>query len=197
VGLSRLLVSAQAFLGLALAGVAVARITSTHGRTVRLVAFKAGGEWIELWNAPKTGDSMISLSAIYYDGEKLNYDGANYAVDGTPKGFFRGHMIDFHGSYFRFTYSNTNSATEYFEEGLCDLQFQGMDKDGRWECYQGTTHDFGKKETIVYEGFRASLEQAKRLRNSNRSERARFTKEILNELASQSILPTVKADRDV
>jgi Ion channel len=176
IGASRVFVCLQVLLGLMFAGLVVAKITSAQGRRVRLVSYKASGEWIEVCTMQSNNKPLFTHAVIFYDGDMLRYDGENFDSEGEPKGFFYSKLIDGEGGLCRFTYTNKDSTGNYFEDGLANLLFQGQDATGRWNRYQGTAFDFGTKETTVYEGIRASDGEMAILGGSNFDARMQLVK---------------------
>lgn len=174
VGFSRLLISVQAVLGLTIAGIVVAKITSAHGKMMRVSAYKMTGEWIEIWKASNSNESMISIATIYFDGKEIHYGGINYNSSGTLEGFYRADLVNFSGTLFTFQYSNRSSVFNYFSEGVCSLQFQGSSKDGRWTHFRGITRDFEKSEFTIFEGFRIPPEIAMSLREASPAQRSQY-----------------------
>lgn len=158
VGFSRLLACTQVLLGLVLAGLIVAKITSAHGSELRVAAYQAGGNWIEPCRMPDA-TIMVSFTTIFLSGDILRYDGENFDVNATPIGFYRGELIDCEGALLRFRYSNRESSTTYFVEGICSLAFSGKPGSQVWTRYHGTAHDLGTGQHVPYEGFRASADE--------------------------------------
>ena len=158
VGLSRLLACTQVLLGLVLAGLIIAKITSSHGSELRVAAYQAGGNWIEPCRMPDT-TIMVSFTTIFLSGDILRYDGENFDITAKPIGFFRGELIDCEGALLRFRYSNRESSTTYFVEGICSLAFSGRLGAQFWTKHHGTAHDLGTGQHVPYEGFRASPEE--------------------------------------
>ena len=159
VGFSRLLACSQVLLGLLIAGIAIAKVTSLTGRELRPVSYNAGGDWIELQKMPD-GCVIITFATISITGDLIRYNGENFNSDGEPCGFFQGEMIELNDTVMRFRYSNRDSNTEHFEDGLANVHFVGDLHDGRWNRYHGTAHDFGKRRTVNYEGVRASEKES-------------------------------------
>jgi|ERR1700712_2047031 Ion channel len=179
VGASRALVCVHIFIGLAFAGVVVAKITSAQGRMVRLVSYKASGVWMEVCTMPITNETLFTHVIIFYDGDVLRYDGENFDGAGKPKGFFHSKLIDGEGELYRFSYTNKDSTGSDFKDGIANLLFQGQDEAGRWNRYQGTAHDFGIKQSVVYEGIRASEEETNILAGSDFAARTRLIRRYL------------------
>ena len=159
VGLSRFLSCSQVLLGLLLAGITIAKITSLTGRELRLVSQNASGHWIETIQIPN-GPIIVTFATITFNGSLLRYDGENFTREGVACGFFQGEMIEATGTFLRFRYSNRDSNTEFFDDGIAVLHFTSDPKTGRWQRYHATSHDFGKRWIINYEGFRASEEES-------------------------------------
>lgn len=159
VGLSRFLACFQVLLGLLLAGITVAKITSLTGRELRLLSQNASGHWIEAIKIPN-GPIIITFATISFNGNLIRYDGENFTQEGVPCGFFQGEMIEATDTFLRFRYSNRDSNIEFFDDGIAVLHFTSDPKNGRWQRYQATTHDFGKRQIMTYEGFRASDEES-------------------------------------
>ncbi len=158
-GLSRALAGSQVLLGLVIAGIAVAKITSLPGRELRAAARKAVGDWTEIsWLSD--GKMMVTFSTIAYADNSLSYSGENYFESGKPAGFFQSELIDIKGNRLRFHYSNRDSHTDYFVEGISSLRFLADgDDDEVWMRCLGTTHDFGNMETGTFQAIRASPEE--------------------------------------
>jgi hypothetical protein len=178
-GISRVLVSIHVLLGLGFAGIIVAKITSARGSSVRLVSYKSSGDWVEIGTMPDSGIVLFTHVIIFHDGDILRYDGENFDSEGKPEGFFTSLLIDGEGELLRFSYTNRDSTGKYFKDGIASLLFQGHDKEGRWNRYHGTAHDFGTKETIVYEGMRCSDEEKETLGGTNFSARANLIRKYI------------------
>jgi len=176
VGFSRFLVAVQVVSGLVLAGVGVAKITSAHGRAARLLSYKASGDWIEVWESHEA-ELMLTHAMIYSDDHGLHYNGENFAATGVPRGFFHGQLIGGDSQCYRFTYSNRDSITDYFVEGITSLMFQRSGAEDRWDRYTGTAHDFATKRSTVLEGRRASEDEVRILAGPDLVARARLIKE--------------------
>lgn len=159
VGISRTLVVLQVISGLMLAGIVVARITSAQGRAARLLSYKSSGDWLEYWYSDK-GAVMLTHATIFTDGTALRYNGENFDAAGNAAGFFYGQLIDGEGQCYRFTYSNRDSTTDHFVEGVCSVMFQPAREGERWSRHTATTHDFGTKRSTAYKGRRATDEEA-------------------------------------
>lgn len=158
IGFSRWIACCQVFFGLFLAGMIVAKITSAHGREKRLAGYMAQGYWIELIEMPdKT--FILSFAHIYLWEQNLRYDGNNFDENGKPKGFWEGELTGIKGHVLTFEYSNRKSLTDHFDEGICNIAFSQGANSKVWTQYQETGNDFGKKEYVTFEGFRASDEE--------------------------------------
>jgi hypothetical protein len=179
VGASRIIVCLHVLIGLAFAGVVVAKITSTQGKSARLFSYKASGEWIEFCRMPTTNEPLFTHVIIFHDGEMLRYDGENFDEDGMPKGFFHSRLIDGEGELCRFSYSNKDSTGAYFKDGIANILFQGHDRVGRWNRYHGTAHDFGTKQSVVYEGIRASDDEVRVLGGSDFEARTKLIRQCI------------------
>lgn len=195
VGISRLLVACHVLLGLAFAGIVVAKITSIPGRSLRLLSYSAGGDWVEVCVIPGSMAVILTHATIYYDGETVRYDGENFDIAGEPKGFFQSRLSESDDQLCRFRYSNMESTGDYFTNGVADLLFRGADKDGRWHRYHATAHDFGTKQAIVYEGSRLRDEEVSILRGTDFAARAGFIKEYITSHTNRVVL-TSKLDQD-
>jgi len=157
------LVCLQVFVGLAIGGVVVAKITSVHGRARRLLAHHMVGDWIEICRMP-SGSELVAFVTIFDSGDTIRYDGETFDATAKPVGFFRSEFIAADNSIVTFRYSNRESSTAYFSEGTTSLRFIENTavrfKERRWVRYQATAHDFGAREAIIYEGVRASPEES-------------------------------------
>jgi hypothetical protein len=170
IGWSRVIAMVQVIAGLLFAGLCVAKITSIQGRVIRLTFLLAGGDRIEACRM-RDGTVMITLSRIYLGGKGLHYDGENYGSDGTPLGIFRGHAteIDLDGEFVAFDYSNKESSTDHFTEGVCTVKYTKDSKTKKWIRHQGTTDDIGTRTKTIYQGFRASVTESDVIHGSNSS----------------------------
>jgi hypothetical protein len=155
VGFSRALASCEVLLGLLLAGVLIAKITSLPGREVRLIAHNSCGLWIEFMRA-RDGKALVSFVTITFNGTTVRYCGDTFFSDGNPAGFFGGALVDIDDDTIRFEYSNRNSSTDYFTDGIASLHFTSDQKTRRYVHFVGTAHDFGIKQTLNWQGTRAT-----------------------------------------
>lgn len=177
VGWSRVLACFQVIFGLALAGVVVAKITSMQGRELRLVGQRASGDWIEFMRL-NDGRIIVSFTTIAFYGTVVRYDGESYRETAEPAGFWRGEMIGMVGTCLRFDYSNRESHTpgDSFSEGIATLQFTADNQGRVWIRYIGSAHDFGTKETLSWQGARASAEESAVIHGTNDQARAELIK---------------------
>lgn len=81
-GASRVVLCIQVFVGLAIGGIIVAKVTSVKGKELRLLAYRATGDWIEVCRVfdkcTSADDSVIfTFVAMYAADETLRYDGEN------------------------------------------------------------------------------------------------------------------------
>lgn len=164
VGYSRWIACVQVGMGLVLCGVVVAKLTSVNGRTIRLAAYSAGGDWCEIQELPD-GRLLFCLASIELVGDVLRYDGDNYYEDGQPAGFFRGRLDDVDGSLLTFSYSNRDSVKSHYVEGVCKVRFSKDHRSSRWSHHQATAVDLEKGE-LHYEGWRARRDEAEQVRGT-------------------------------
>lgn len=158
IGYSRLVACFQVGLGLLLAGIVVAKITSARGRELRLLADMVAGYWIEPFEAPGN-PPMITFSRIYYDGDSLRYEGDNYDEDCNYHGYFRSKLLEHDGSLLKFDYSNAPSQTHLFESGYMDLKFSDLDMGKRWMRHEAKSMDSVKGFVMGFRGYRASASE--------------------------------------
>lgn len=178
IGLSRALACAEVVLGLVAAGIAIAKITSTTGRELRLTSQNASGDWIELNKVPD-GQTILTFALIASNGTTLLYEGENFDRNADPVGFFTGELIDMNETMLRFRYSNRASSTTFFDEGVSSLRFVTDDHGQRWIRFQGTAHDYGKQRTVSYEGLRASPEASAIIHGIDVSARQQLVRDYL------------------
>jgi hypothetical protein len=178
VGLSRFLACSQVFLGLLVAGIAIAKINSLPGRELRLASRNATGDWIEVNKVD--GNVFLTFARISFDGSLVRYDGENFGSEGDPFGFFKSEMIEINDTVLRFRYSNRDSDTQFFDEGVCNMHFVGDGGAARWMRYHGTAHDFGRLKKINYEGVRASDEECKIIHGSDVSAKKQLVRQHLS-----------------
>lgn len=79
------------------------------------------------------GRILLSVATISLQGERLRYDGENVDTSAKAAGFFRGSLISLDGTLLTFQYSNRDSSTSYFAEGLAAPRGRpgGVQADGR------------------------------------------------------------------
>jgi hypothetical protein len=77
------------------------------------------------------GPIIRTFATISFDGNVIRYDGENFTQDGEPCGFFKGEMIEVSDTFLRFRYSNRHSDTEFFDEGVANLNFTCDNRTGR------------------------------------------------------------------
>jgi hypothetical protein len=178
VGWARALAGVQVSAGLLFIGLLVAKITSIPGRELRRAVRRASGDWVETTRLPG-GKIMVTFSRISFDGTTIRYDGDNYLESGATAGFFQAELIDVAGSRFRFHYSNRDSHTDYFVEGITSIQFKDDSRGNKWTRCVGTTHDFGTKETSSFQAVRASQEEEFIIRGIENTARVSLVKRYI------------------
>lgn len=187
-GASRVLLSIQVFVGLAMGGVIVAKLTSVKGRELRLLAYRATGDWIEVCRFTD-GNILFAFATIYAADDTLRYDGENFDLEGNPLGFFRSELIDQDSAILRFSYSNRDSSTAHFSEGTAALRFieDAHDKSSlaRWIRYQGTAIDFARRQTVSYQGVRATADEMNAIHGSDDDARLAVIQKHVSRLASK------------
>lgn len=152
VGIGRLIACVQVSLGLLVAGLAVAKITSAQGRSVRTAARLAPGTWIEPCKMPD-GFVILAISEIRATEGGLAYRGANYDGTGEPFGTFDGALASCGESFVEFHYRNSHGGQKYFEEGVVRLQFLAHPETGAWDrAICATSH--GKRQSVPRGCFR-------------------------------------------
>ncbi len=154
VGFSRLLVCIQVFSGLVIAGILIAKITSSYGKALRYIQHNAEGYWLEPF---KRGgeETMFTFSHIFFDGEKLRYEGDNYDYNGGYHGSFRGNLISIAGNYLKFEYFNLEQK-HLFDSGFIEVIFSGDTQNTKWMSHRSICYDKSKRETTEYVGYRAN-----------------------------------------
>jgi Ion channel len=178
IGISRLLVCFQVFLGLLLAGFMVAKITSLRDKKLRYATSQAEGFWIELFQY--SGHStMFSFTQIYSDGENLHYDGDNFDEHGNHLESFTGSLVTTEKNVLTFYYKNQKDY--FFDNGITELKFYNINKSNYWTNYDAVCIDHGKVEKTEYIGFRASKEQIERMKNRSDKEISKFIKATLSD----------------
>lgn len=199
--LAKVLICIQVFVGLALGGMIVAKITSAQGRTLRLLSYKIRGKWVE-YCTMANGVQVFTFGTIYLKDNTLRFDGENYGIEGNPLGFFRAELLDADGPTLRFHYSNRDSSTIYFAEGIMSMRFYASgaldSKTELWSCYQATTHDFLNNIVITYEGNRPSSEEVKVFTEQNRKARKKVIESyFLERDASQPTEPGAQSSKSL
>lgn len=174
-GWARLILCVQVTGGLVLAGFGIAKLTSLHGRQMRSVIHGATGLWIEPCCLPD-GKILVSLSNIYEADGEIFYDGENFDSSGKPRGFFSSHFISSANMILKFRYSNHDSCTDYFGDGITSHRFIPDPKSGIWNRHHATCKDFDKGFSIEFEGYRASDAEVDIINGSDASARIRLIK---------------------
>lgn len=116
-GWSRLLACLQVVLGLAVAGISVAKITSLPNQELRMVGRKASGTWLAMNYLHLLGEGeqdIVTKAEIKYDGRTISYWGTNYTLQAEPCGQFNSDLMNYSGRELRFKYTNGDSVTRYF-----------------------------------------------------------------------------------
>lgn len=154
IGFSRLLVCIQVFSGLIIAGILVAKITSSYGKALRYILHNSEGYWLESFK--KEGQPiMFTFAHIFFDGEELRYEGDNYDYEGKYQGSFRGNLISSVGNYLKFEYYNLEQK-HLFDSGFIEVTFSSDTQNTKWVSYRAICYDKSKRETTEYIGIRAS-----------------------------------------
>lgn len=172
VGYSRACACVQVILGLAFAGIIVAKITSAHSRQRRHDAMMTEGYWIE----PCEGDNefLVTFSQIYLDGDVLRYNGNNYNESGIDQGFYRSKLFDSDGTMLRFYYTNTESSTKHFEEGIINVNFIKEPGSKVYNKHVSTNVDVGKIEKSEFIGFRATEKETEIFTGDDNEKRSKL-----------------------
>jgi hypothetical protein len=179
VGLSRALACVQVLTGLALAGFCIAKLTSMNGRNIREAGSKASGVWLVMNRLP-SGQKLVSVTEIRLIAGSIHYGGSNYTLDAEFCGTWDSTLLECNDNVLRFRYSNRNSITEYFDEGVSHLTFRysaGCDSSklsfnkAVWDTYGATAQDFGKQIQVTFEGWRVKPEQVRKLNGTVQEKR--------------------------
>ena len=185
IGVSRFFACLQVFLGLLLAGLIVAKITSIQGKKLRIAAHKAEGYWLEPFKKPGQ-QTMLTFSQIFFDGEELRYDGDNYNIQGNYEGSFKGILIASEGNFLKFEYRNVDQ-THLFEIGIIEITFASDVNDNQWISHKAVCHDHGKTEKTHFEGFRASKSEINILKGKNEIDKKKLIKKSIEMFESKQI----------
>jgi Ion channel len=180
IGYSRWAICIQVFLGLVLAGMIVAKITSTQGKQIRSIARLASGYWIEPFQKPGQS-TMLTIAKIYYDGEYLRYDGDNFNHKGEYEGYFKSQLISYDGNLLEFKYSNNPSLTHLFDKGFMNIKFENKENEKQYTSHEAVCIDSAKNEQIRYIGFRATKLQIEILQGSDLKNKKKLIQKIIND----------------
>jgi len=102
-----------------------------------------------------------SSASRKFDGKTIDYRGSNFSLEGDFLGLFTSDYFEVSGHRLRFRYTNADSVTDYFSQGVSTLQF--LEEDGKWTCYDASARDAGKARPITFQGWRANPEERKKL----------------------------------
>lgn len=159
VGVSRMLACLQVSLGLVLAGLFVAKITSGRDRKMRIASINSTGYWLEIFRTPKN-EMAVAFVKMYYDGDNLHYDGTNYNSSGISIEDFTGTLILVENNILTFYFSNVKN--NLFNNGISIVAFKSAGATQKWDYYDADLFDIvdNGRKTNFY-GVRANEEQAR------------------------------------
>lgn len=190
VGISRILSCLQVFMGLVLAGLFVAKLTSSRDRKLRFASLKSEGFWLEIFKAPK-GNLSAAFVNLYYDGDNLHYDGTNYNIRGEAIEDFTGLLISVENNILTFYFANLKN--KLFNNGISIVDFKSSGSLDKWDYYDAELFDLvddGKKTTFY--GCRLNKEQRRAMSSTKTDERERVIRKIIDdkqeELTERKIL---------
>ena len=163
-GWSRALACLQVISGLLIAGVSIAKVTTLRNRELRVAGRKAAGTWLVMNQVPEQ-DRIVTVTEITFDGRTIQYEGSNYTLQGDFCGIFTSELSDVIGHRIRFKYTNGESVTTHFSQGISTLQFD--EQEGRWDHYSATAIDSGLNIKILFQGWRATAKQCERLHGAD------------------------------
>ena len=176
VGWSRGLACLQVTIGLILAGLFVAKLTSAKDRKLRFASSNSEGNWIEFFRTPQN-ELAVAFVNIFNDGETLHYNGTNYSFEGQPIEDFDGNLISIENSVLTFYFSNVKN--NLFNNGISILSFRTDGVSDKWEFYDAELFDLvanGRK--TVFFGVRVDKNQMRIVNSSTAAER----KKVFNAL---------------
>lgn len=178
-GWARLVVCLQVTGGLILAGIGIAKLTSMQGRHMRALIHNAKGVWIEPCCLPD-GKVLVSLSDFREEDGEFCYDGENFDGNGCPMGFFSSQFIGSSQMILKFKYSNHDSCTDYFGDGITSHRFIPDLASGVWNRHHATCQDFVKGFSIQFEGYRATPEEVAIIRGSDLAARKKLIRSYVS-----------------
>lgn len=193
-GWARAVASAQVLIGLILAGLAVAKLTSLHGKHVRAAVHKAAGVWIEPYEMPD-GQFLVSFSVIYESDGELRYDGENLDEQGRLVGFFEGHLFESSPNILRFRYSNQDRCGDFFGEGITTHRFMSDARSGTCNRHQGNCRDWEKGIDILIQGYRATKEECAIINGTDPLARNKLVKAYVDRLRQPQPAPSRRKSR--
>ena len=149
VGVSRLIVCVQVMLGLVLAGIIVAKVLASSVSEAARLNRMVEGDWVDFArSSPVMGIVRLQM----HRGRGLRWEGRDFSLEGRCLGSYQSDLLLIDGNAATFRYSNTNSKTEYFTDGIATLVF--FDESlGRFGSYAMTAKDFSGREMFGH-GFR-------------------------------------------
>jgi len=190
VGVSRLLACLQVGLGLLLAGLFVAKITSGRDRKMRIASINSAGYWLEIFKTPKN-EMAVAFVKMYYDGDNLHYDGTNYNLFGISIEDFTGTLISVENNILTFYFSNVRN--NLFNNGISIVAFKSDGTTEKWDYYDADLFDIvdNGRKTNFY-GVRANEEQAKIMLSTKTDRKKALIENIIqlwtNELRERNII---------
>ena len=132
---------------------------------LREVGSQANGTWLakNLLHLLGTGlEDTITVAEIRFSEDKFSYSGTNYTRRGEQCGQFKSEPILLEKTRLAFLYDNSSSVTAHFAKGITTINFSSL-KGGVWKKYQATAKDSVRKADITIQGYRADLDQCRKL----------------------------------
>lgn len=177
-GFARAVVSIQVLLGLIIAGLLVAKITSAPSATAARLASMTEGDWGDCLCCQETGIKIVGRSWIEATGSGLRFQGTDFYHDGTRSGAFISHSLSLTSKKVIFSLQSYDVSKELFTGGTSTLTFSDVDDRGRFTQYSISLID---SSGATYKGIGRRLNQDPEILKATREQ---CPEEMLQEFAS-------------
>jgi potassium channel LctB len=152
IGVARAFVSLQVLLGLVLAGIAVAKITSARSSIVARLTAMTEGDWVDCVRS-SNGTFVVGRTWIEGSPDGLIFQGTDFHGDGTRAGSFISHSISLSNGKASFAFQAFDFTKKLFSSGVQTIRFSNLVK-GRYMRYSIAINDPTTREAFVGFGKR-------------------------------------------
>lgn len=154
VGIARGFVGLQVLLGLAIAGIVVAKITSARSSLLVRLSARTEGDWVDCVRS-SNGDIVVGRTWIQGEHSGLIFQGTDFHGDGTRAGSFISHSISLSNDKVSFAFQSFDFTKKLFSSGVQTIKFSKLLK-GRYMEYSISIND--PSSGYTFSGFGKRLE---------------------------------------